>query len=278
MRVTLLGTGSPRPDPERASSSLLVAGGGRSFLVDCGRNVAVQMARAGVDPGTGKELLITHHHFDHICGLDDFALTSWISQGEPALRFYGPPGTREIADALFERVYRTDLASRHGINPRRRPFAYDVQEVAGGALIEDAGWRVVAAAVDHWSSALPQMTALCLAYRFEHEGRSVVVSGDTTPCEALVELAQGADLLVHECFGTEEDFARMRAEGSLRWAIHTSSGQLGLIAARAEAKRLVLTHLPQHCSPTTVATMEREVRRSYGGPVTVGYDLLALEV
>ncbi|MBI2911610.1 MAG: MBL fold metallo-hydrolase, partial [Chloroflexi bacterium] len=126
MRVTLLGTGSPRPDPERASSSLLVAGGDRTFLVDCGRNVAVQMARAGVDPGMVKELLITHHHFDHICGLDDFALTSWISRSEPALRFYGPPGTREITEALFERVYRTDLASRHGINPRRRAFEYEV--------------------------------------------------------------------------------------------------------------------------------------------------------
>ena len=123
IEVTLLGTGSPIPDPNRAGPSTLVRAGGQALLVDCGRGVLQRAAAVGVGAAGLSALLLTHLHSDHIADLGDVLITRWISTFTPdpaPLPIIGPPGTAEAVAATlnaFRRVFalepfrvRIDLA------------------------------------------------------------------------------------------------------------------------------------------------------------------------
>src|SRR5690349_12789574 len=105
IEVTLLGTGSPIPDPRRAGPSTLVRAGGQTFLVDCGRGVQQRLVAAGSGAGAITALLLTHLHSDHIADLGDLLITRWVTTFDPdpaPLPIIGPPGTAEVVDATLQ--------------------------------------------------------------------------------------------------------------------------------------------------------------------------------
>ena len=105
IEVTLLGTGSPIPDADRAGPSTLVRAGGQTFLIDCGRGVQQRMTAVGVGANGLTALLLTHLHSDHIADLGDVIITRWVTTFDPnpvPLQIIGPPGTAEVVDATLK--------------------------------------------------------------------------------------------------------------------------------------------------------------------------------
>ncbi len=121
IEVTLLGTGSPIPDAQRAGPSTLVRAGGQTFLVDCGRGVLQRAAAVGVGANSLTALLLTHLHSDHIADLGDVLITRWVSTFDPELPplpIIGPPGNRR-----GRREHAEGVQPRHRLShrPPRRP-------------------------------------------------------------------------------------------------------------------------------------------------------------
>ena len=102
MKITLLGTGSPIPDPNRAGPSTLVQSRDATLLVDAGRGVLLRMTSVGVLPITVSAVLLTHLHSDHLTDLNDVITTHWVMSREPTLlKLYGPPRTQEVVDGVL---------------------------------------------------------------------------------------------------------------------------------------------------------------------------------
>lgn len=112
INVRLLGTGGPRPDPQRAGPATLVQIGDEQLLFDVGRGVVVQMVKAGLPLATLEHVFITHHHFDHIGDMYDVVLSSWGAGRHHPLTFHGPPDTKRLLNALLTQVFDKDIEWR----------------------------------------------------------------------------------------------------------------------------------------------------------------------
>jgi len=273
--VVLLGTGTPRPDPQAAGPATAIVVGTRVFLVDAGAGVMRQLAAAGLPINGVTALFVTHLHSDHTLGYPDLILTSWVMGRRGPLRAYGPHGLDRMTRALLS-AWSEDIDIRTRGLERESPAGYQVQvhEVspAGGVIYDSAGVRVIAIPVLHgsWPEAL--------AYRFDTPDRSITISGDTRPSDALVQAAAGTDVLIHEVYPASRVAPEPRPGGD-RWpqylrAFHTSDRELGALASRIDPppKLLLLYHIVR------MGASDEEILAGvraggYRGRVVVGKDL-----
>lgn len=282
MKVVLLGTGGPRPDPVRAATTTLIRYRDQNILFDSGRGVVVQMTKAGVPLATLGPVFVTHHHFDHIGDLYEVMLATWMSGRKGALQIYGPPETERIVDALLTQIYDKDWKWRSMGEPTFggwKPIS--VTDIHAGETVEGRGWRVTPFKVRHgdglgFPSAFLQRW-ICYGYRFEADGKVIAISGDTVDCPGLEALARGADVLVHCCYMAR---AEIENEHFARVAEHTlpTSDEVGRIAARAGCKTLVLTHHRPRSRTDFAELLTSEVRRHFSGELFIGEDLMQVEV
>jgi ribonuclease Z len=272
MRATLLGTGAPPPNPKRRGPATLVTvGDTERFLVDAGSGVGVQLVQAGVRPWDWPPVLITHHHSDHTIDLGHLLITRWIVGQNAPFEVWGPAGTRRQMDRLLEWL-RWDVEVRRAHMHDRPPPEVRVTEIEEGRILERDGLRISAFLVEHG----PVKPAF--GYRFDGEGRSLVVSGDTRPCENLMRWSQGVDVLIHECC----EMAKTSWYPGCGWptieakirdlaSYHTQPEDLGRVADGARARALVASHLMPGSDP---AALRAAAEQRYRGPVTIGEDLL----
>jgi ribonuclease Z len=284
-----LGTGTPI-NPHRFQSAVLVEIGDSKLLFDAGRGTVHQMYQAGVEIHRVNPIFITHHHFDHINDLFDVVVSSAMAGRDYDLEIYGPCGTTKIVRALLEQVYAQDIRfrieeakdiRRRGGSWGERPEAIvmvEAKDVGPGLVAETDQWKVSSDYVLHGDfPQAPDFEWCCLGYRIEAEGKVITISGDTVPCESIIELAKDADLLVQCCHLPK----RLVIDTAMRYlttSILPSSGQVGLIAAKAGVKRMVITHLGATITPTDFPEIRDDIHQDYQGEVLLGQDLLAIEV
>jgi ribonuclease Z len=273
MEIVLLGTGSPLPDPNRAGPATLVRAAGRPYLIDCGRGVLQRAAAVGVGAGQLAAVFLTHLHSDHITDLNDVITTRWVTSFEPSpLRIFGPPGTAEVVDATLA-VLRLDIGYRLGHHEDLTwSPPVEVVEVTEGDVLDEQGVRVTVAPTDH------RPVQPTNAYRIEHDGRSVVLAGDTVPCEGLDRLCTGADALVHTVI--REDLINAIPLQRLKDVCdyHSSVEQAAQTAARAKVSTLVLTHYVPAIAPGDEDAWRALAAAHFDGTIELGDDLLTVQV
>jgi len=282
MKVTLLGTGGPRPDPNRNASTVAISIGDEHILFDAGRGVVGQLAKAGIPLNSVNPVFITHHHYDHIGDLYDVMLATWMHGRKEPLRIFGPPETRRIADAMLTQVFDKDWQWRSAGEPAFggwKPVI--VEDVSTGVVLDTGRWTVRADIVEHGDGlGLPAAFLkrwTCYGYRFEADGKVVVISGDTVDCPGIARLAEGADVLIHCCYMSS---AEMTTEHFRRTSKYTlaAGDTVGKIAARAKVGTLVLTHHLPRKDESVFAGLAEEVSRDFSGKLVVGRDLTTIDL
>jgi ribonuclease BN (tRNA processing enzyme) len=272
-RLILLGTaGGPTPKKTRAAPAQIIVVGDRGYVVDCGNGVARQMQLAGVF-GTLRHIFITHHHSDHDADLGNLILLEWGANLTTTVDAWGPPPLARMMSLFFEMNQPDlDVRVRDEGRPPLPPLVHAHEVTRDGIVMKDDRVIVTCAEVPH------PLVPLAFAYRFDCADRSIVISGDTAPSDAIVRLAQGADVLVHEALYVPK---APGAPGSpLRKHImdsHSPVEEVGRVAAAADVKTLVLSHLvPGETDAVTDKQWLAGARAHFKGRIVVGHDLMEL--
>jgi ribonuclease Z len=275
IEVTLLGTGSPIPDANRAGPSTLVRAGGQTFLVDCGRGAQQRMMAVGVGSNSIAALLLTHLHSDHIADLGDVIITRWVmtfDPSAPALPIIGPPGTAEVVDATLK-AFGHDIGYRIAHHADiTGPPNIEVHEYTDGVVWDRDGVLIRVAPTDH------RPVTPTIGYRVEHADASVVLAGDTVPCASLDELAAGAGALVHTVI--RKDLIEQMPQQRIRdiCDYHSSVEEAAATAERAGVGILVLTHYVPGIAPGQEDDWRALAATAFSRQIELGDDLHRVEV
>ncbi|MCJ7623895.1 MAG: MBL fold metallo-hydrolase [Anaerolineaceae bacterium] len=270
-KVVLLGTGTPIADPLRSGPSVAVVVDQSPYIIDFGPGVVRRAAaafQAGVEGLAVQHLtraFCTHLHSDHTAGYPDLIFTPGVLGRSEPLCVYGPGGLRHMTDHIMA-AYQEDLRVRiEGLEPSDpNGYTVNVHEIKPGLIYEDENVVVDAFCVRHgpWPA---------FGFKFTTPDRSIVISGDTTPVEIMVEKAKGCDILIHEVYSAETLKKRSADWQTYHTNMHTSSQELARIAGQAKPELLVLYHqLYWGCSDEDLI---KEVKSHYCGEVVSGKDL-----
>jgi ribonuclease BN (tRNA processing enzyme) len=272
IELVLLGTGYPYPSGDRAGPSCAVIVGDDVFIVDAGRGVGMRIAAAGIPWDGIRGVFITHLHSDHYDGLPDLFHSTWQFGNGLPFELYGPEGIRKLADGILQ-FYEPDIHIRRDLTEKLPPEGarINTHPVEEGVVLDIPGKVRITAFVEDHKPVIP-----AFGYRFDAGSKSIVVTGDTRPNPNLVRFARGADILVHEAYVGGN--ASSGGNGGRPWSIrdyHSSAAEAGRTAQEAGAKTLVLTHLMPGNAPERYFL--EEARKTFGGKILVGRDLLRVQ-
>lgn len=274
--LILLGTaGGPTPRGFRKAPANVVLVDGSAYVFDAGNGVAEQLACAGVPLSALRAVFVTHNHSDHNADLGNLLLLSWSALSTP-VQVHGPAPTAEpmkhfLAMNRFDIDIRVEDEGRTPLDE-----LIEVHEITkGGVVYRDENVTVTAGLVNH-----PPVEP-ALGYRIDTRDGSVAFSGDTTPCDGMVELARDVDLLVHETMHVPSlDAITSIHTGStiLKHLVesHTRSDEVGQVATRAGAKTLVLSHFVPSGDTVEEETWRSDAEQGFAGEIVVGRDLMRI--
>jgi ribonuclease Z len=270
-RLTLvtLGTGGAFENHLRQGPTTAVGAGGRVVLVDAGRAVAERLRAAAIPVAQPDTVFVTRLLPENVVGLDDLLLTGWLAPRSVALRVVGPAGTA----ALVERL---GAAHAGAIEAQARLRGLPLEGARFEALEVGEGWSEERLGLRVSAAALPGGPIPALAFRFEAEGRSLVVGTASWGRERLLALATGADALVHDGLYTEtleaaleagvRDPERVRREAELS----TPLRETARLAEQAGVRTLVLVRLVP--PPLLALQFRRVVGEHFSGRIVVAED------
>ena len=271
--VVLLGTGTPSPDPERSGPATAVVVDETPYLVDFGTGVVRRAAAAVAKGVTGLRLaqlrtaFVTHLHADHTMGYPDLIITPWIAGRNAPLQVYGPRGLKDMTEHVLA-AYRVDLDNRMAERGEKSKLV-EVHEIQPGVVYRDAKVTVTAFKVPHGD-------LVAYGYRFQTPDRVIVISGDTSPTDNIVNACNGCDILVHEHYSLAS-FARVEPRWQdYRLRHHTSTKQLAELATKARPGLLILYHRANPGAagaPSPESEVVQEMNELYKGRWVSGHDL-----
>lgn len=249
-------------------------------MFDCGPAATYKMVQKGLKPLDIDYLFFTHHHFDHDVDYPCFMMTRWDESigKENTLKVFGPNNTESITDRLVGEngAFAYDLNARinhplsqamyelrGGTLPRPK-MTVDARDIGPGTVFTGNDFEVTAAPAEHVEPFHDS-----LAYRLDTSEGSIVFTGDTQPCERVVELARGADALVSMCGNFQSNLEKR----SIQWG---QTGTLGAaeMAAEAGVKELFLVHVgPDLSSEEGRIEGIKEIKTIFDGEVTMTDEL-----
>ncbi len=246
-KLIILGTSNAIADTKRENTHMILVGRERTVLVDCASNPILRLQQAKLDVHTVTDLVLTHFHPDHVSGAPLLLMDLWLMGHQHPLNVYGFAHTLDRIEALMEAYAWKEWPDFFPVTFHRVPM----DEMAEVLSCDE--FRILSSPVQHY---IPTMG---LRFDFRQSKKVVAYSCDTEPCESVVRMAGGANVLIHEASGA--------------FYGHSSAAQAAGIARRAEVGELYLIHYPSEKAPQELVD---EASQSFDGPVKVAEDFMEI--
>jgi ribonuclease BN (tRNA processing enzyme) len=278
-QIVTLGTGNPRPEPNRSGPATAIIVNDTPYLIDFGPGVVRRVTAAFENGIAGlgyggvniKTVFLTHLHSDHTAGYPDLIFTPWVMGRRTPLEVYGPNGIKAMTKHVLK-AWEVDIEGRiNGLNQHNQTgYNVDAREIALGVVHRDRNITVTAFPARH-----EEMTD-SFSYRFETPDRTIVISGDTAPTQALIDHSHNCDVLIHEAYSIIASRNVARPSREFRRRHHTSSAELAEIANKIRPGLLITYHRSNAGEETAMFGQDaliEEIRRDYDGRVVAANDL-----
>lgn len=242
----ILGSSNAIPDLQRENTYFLIENGASCILVDCGANALMRLSEYKISPDAVSDLIITHFHPDHVAGLPLLLMDWWLLGRTAPLTIYGLEDTLEKTKMMMALFSWKDWPGFFPVH-----FHSLIETMQDVLKYPDVQIRSIA--VKHL------IPTLGLRFQLNQGSRTIAYTCDTEPCSQVIELAKGADVLIHECAGAEKG--------------HSSAAQCGEDARDAGIKELYLIHYPADAEP---GTLIRDAGKAFSGKITLAVDHMKL--
>lgn len=245
-KIIVLGTSHAIPDEDHENTYLALIGERRQVLIDCAGNPVVRLKQAGIGINNLTDLILTHFHPDHVSGVPSLLMSMWLLGRSAPLDIYGLHITLDHLESMMS-LYEWEQW------PDFFPVRFHrLSEEPMSLALKCDEFQIFTSAVRHL------IPTIGLRIEAAHTGKTLAYSCDTEPCDAVIELASAADVLIHESTGP--------------FPGHSSASQAGSIAARAEVGSLYLIHYnPQDES------LEFQAQKEFSSPVTRTEDFMKID-
>ena len=278
-RIIFLGTkGGPRVGVGASNPANLVVVNDTPFVIDCGMGVSRQLVNAGVPLPSVKYIFISHHHSDHNLEYGNLFYNAWAAGLSTPIHSFGPKGIEAMTRTYWElNKFDVDTRIEDEGRPDPRPLLVAKDITEDGVVLQTADVKVTAFRTPH-----PPIVD-SFAYKFETPDGVIVFSSDTAYNPKLAEFAKGADVLVHEALyvpAVDRLVIKTKNGATLKKHLmesHTTTEDVGRIAAAAGVKVLVLSHfVPGDDPEVTDEDWISGVRKNFSGKIIVAKDLMQL--
>jgi ribonuclease BN (tRNA processing enzyme) len=287
--ITLGTQGGPLQSKSRSQPANVLIVNDEPYIIDAGNGIARQLAMAGVSLGRVGQIFITHNHDDHNADLGTMMGLAWTLGRSAPITVHGPKGTRDMIDGFLKffsanrDIRGSDFPNFYKTMPEQ---LFSVQEIEGpGAIYKDANAEVEAIENCHFHfPGSGASNAKSYALRFKTADRTIVFSGDTGPCEAMVNFAMSADILVHEVINLDlyeavlktRPFSPEQRQNVLRHMKedHATPDEIGKLAASAKVGMLILSHIIPGGDSDPDNAYSDGVAARYSGNIVVAKDLM----
>jgi ribonuclease Z len=248
-KLIILGSANAVPDQDHENTHMAVVGKESTLLIDCVSNPIVRLSRAGIELDHLTGIVLTHFHPDHVSGTPLLLMNMWLLGRRKPLDIYGLNHTLDRLQGLLDFYEWSHWPNFFPVTFHRLPE----EELA--PVLDAGDFQVSASPVRHL------IPTIGLRIEFNSSGKSIAYSCDTQPCEEVVRLAAGVNVLFHEATGATPG--------------HSSAAQAGAIARQAEVAKLYLIHYPTRGNST--GRLIEEASREYQGQINLAEDFMELE-
>jgi ribonuclease BN (tRNA processing enzyme) len=280
-RWICLGTkGGPRVGLGRSNPANVLIVDDVPYVVDCGPGVTKRLVEAKVALPDVRYVFVTHLHSDHVLEFGNMVYGGWSAGLNHPVEAFAPVGMEGLTKAYWESIkFDVDIriTDEGKPDPRKLLVSKDIKD--SGPVMSNDKVKVTAFKTPH-----PPITEN-FAYRFETSDGVFVYACDTSFNPGLAKFAEGADVLIHEALyvpGVDKMVARVKNAATLKEhliASHTTTEDVGKIAAMAKVKKLVMTHFVPGDDPSITDEMwAADAKKHYGGPIVVAKDLMEIEL
>ena len=272
IKVTILGSGTPRVNIDRFSQSILIEHKNDKFLFDAGRGALLRLNQSRILPNEIENIFFTHLHSDHILGFSDILMTGWVYHRKKPLNIFGPPGTINFVDSTiksFEEDIKVRSLPPESLNVEN--LKSNIEIIYDGFTYKKNGLTIETFAVKH------EPFTYAFGFKIFNSKYCMVISGDTTYSEQVIEKTKNCDLLIHEIAHASEHTLEKYPKVKGVISYHTDASQVSKIINTVKPRLTILNHVLS-LDGSSDEQILNEIKKNTQHKVLVAKDLMTIDL